>query len=270
MLAQGLLEDEPEGPSPTAFPEAHLQVLTDEQATVTHLREGISSLLGDAGAGDAILLTFSGHGSQDHRLVAYVTDLTDLTATTLGMDELAEMFRKSNAGAIFCVLDCCFSGAAPARVLEGTPITRNPASPLVTLAGTGRIFLSAASPNRYALEHPTRRHGLLTLALIEALQHGEVEHDLLTVASSTQSVVRAQALSLGALAEKPRASWSPCTSLSALAIPDCQRAALSRSRARRERGNQASDEIYGSSPKLRPRRTASAAENTSTSACLQR
>ena len=40
--------------------------------------------------------------------------------TSLSMTELAERFRSSKARAVLCILDCCFSGAAPARVLDAT------------------------------------------------------------------------------------------------------------------------------------------------------
>lgn len=180
-----------------SLPAANLQLLVNEGASVDAIRRDIRALLGEAGPDDAVILTFSGHGSQDHRIVAYDTELASLGTTTLGMDELAELFRSSRAGAILCVLDCCFSGAAPARVLERTPLTRDPGTPLATLAGNGRILLSAAGPNQSALEHPTKRHGLLTLALLDALQSGTDTHDLLGLVSEMQATVRAQALGLG-------------------------------------------------------------------------
>ncbi len=180
-----------------SIPAMNIETLIDEAATTAAVRSQLTHILTAAGPSDSLILTFSGHGTRDHRLVTHDTDTSDLPNTTIDMTELADLFRQSQAGAIVCVLDCCFSGAAPARVLEQSPPTREPVSPLTTLAGTGRILLSAAGVNQYALEHPQNRHGLLTLALIDALQKGSEPTDLLSLVSTIQATVRAQALAMG-------------------------------------------------------------------------
>src|SRR5262249_48026875 len=133
----------------------------------------VEDTLGAAGPDDTVLLSFSGHGTRDHRLVAYDTLRSNLVATTLPMQELATAFRRCRARAVLCILDCCFSGGAPARVLEDTPIPRDPGNPLEELAGTGRILLAASNINEVAYEHPTSRHGLLTHALLDVLREAE-------------------------------------------------------------------------------------------------
>ena len=67
---------------------------------------------------ETVLFTFSGHGTYNHRLVAHDTSLADLADTTISMASLAERFRCSKARHILLVLDCYFSGGAPARVVE--------------------------------------------------------------------------------------------------------------------------------------------------------
>jgi helicase len=120
-----------------------------------------------------------------------------LADTTIPMSELASRFKQTRAKAVLCILDCCFSGGAPARVLEDSPTTRDAGVPLEELAGVGRILLSAANVNEYALEHPKSRHGLLTAALLEVLQ-GEAETISLTAAIDTiMHKVRAEAARMG-------------------------------------------------------------------------
>lgn len=97
-------------------------LLVDAPATTAVVRHAIEVFLGDAESDDVVILTFAGHGSPNHRLITYDTRVADLGATSIGMDDLAEKFRHYKARAILCVLDCCFSGAAPARVLEGDPV----------------------------------------------------------------------------------------------------------------------------------------------------
>ena len=72
-----------------------------------------------------VVISFAGHGTEAHQIVAYDTDRDVVGSSTLPMEELATKFRSSAARAILCIIDCCFSGAAPARVLEGTPHARD-------------------------------------------------------------------------------------------------------------------------------------------------
>ena len=84
------------------------------------------------------------------------------------MAALADAFKKTKARAVLCILDCCFSGQAPARVLEVEARPRN-AFALTGVYGEGRILLAACSTTEAAWEQPGTGHGLLTFAAIEAL-----------------------------------------------------------------------------------------------------
>jgi helicase len=151
-------------------PDLAAKLLVDEQATIAAIRAAITETLGAAGPDDTVILSFSGHGTRDHRLVAYDTLHASLAATTLPMQELADAFRGCRARAVLCILDCCFSGGAPARVLEDSPVPRDPGNPLEALAGVGRILLAASNIDEFAYEHPRYRHGLLTYGLMEVLR----------------------------------------------------------------------------------------------------
>jgi helicase len=145
------------------------KVLCDEDASVASVREAISLTLKNAGADDTVIFSFSGHGTPDHRLVLHDTRREALHQTTIPMAELADAFRTSKAGIIICIIDCCFSGAAPARVLDDAPLPRDPSDPYAQIIGTGRVLIAASHIAEVAYEHPTARHGLLTKAIIEVL-----------------------------------------------------------------------------------------------------
>ena len=98
----------------------------DEDATCGNIRAALSRLEGQAAAGDTVVLYFSGHGSHDHRLATHDTELTHLASTMVSMDEIARFFKNVRASSVLCILDCCFSGGAPAKVLEDSPIPRDP------------------------------------------------------------------------------------------------------------------------------------------------
>jgi len=137
-----------------SMPGASATLYTDHNATISEIRAALHAALGSAGPDDTVFLAFSGHGTRNHRLVAYDTSRADQDNTTIGMDELAGLFKQSKAKAILCVVDCCFSGAAPGRVLDDSPTSRDPGIPLEGLAGTGRILISACNVNEVAYESP--------------------------------------------------------------------------------------------------------------------
>jgi len=171
--------------------------LIDAEATVAAIRQALDEIFYAAGPDDTIVLSFSGHGTRDHRLVAHDTRLDNLAATTIPMSDLADRFKRSQAKAVLCILDCCFSGGAPARVLEDSPLVRDPGSPLQELAGKGRILIAASNVDEPAYEHPLARHGLLTKAVLEALQADEQVLSLTAVMDQVLNLVRAEAARMG-------------------------------------------------------------------------
>src|SRR5579863_1541997 len=106
------------------FSDIDCRLLLDEDATLAKLRGALAHSLGDATEDDVVVLSFAGHGTRGHQIVAYDTDRDSLGDTSLPMEELAASFRASKARAVLCIVDCCFSGAAPARVLDGTAAPR--------------------------------------------------------------------------------------------------------------------------------------------------
>ena len=133
--------------------------------------------LGDAAKDNVAIFCFSGHGTHDHRLVPHDADCNALAVTTISMDELAEHSKNSKARAIL-ILDCCFSGGAPAKVLEHSPISRLAASPFDAIAGKGRILIAASAAHEAAWEQPGTGHGLLTKALIRCTHRLRQGRDL--------------------------------------------------------------------------------------------
>jgi len=126
-------------------------LLVDYDATIENIRSGLNATLGAASPDDIAVFFFSGHGSRDHRLAASDTRLDALHETTLSMEELAHLFKTTKAKAVLCVLDCCFSGGAPAKVLEDSPIPRDPATPLEVLVGEGRCAPQKTPSVRFLL-----------------------------------------------------------------------------------------------------------------------
>jgi helicase len=161
------------------------------------MRTAIRVALDTATDEDVVVLSFAGHGTPDHRLVAHNTTRSALTSTTIAMSDLAEWFRCSRASAILFVLDCCFSGEAPARVLEDGAVPRDPTDPFAGFAGQGRFLIAAANAKQSAYELPGTGHGILTKACIDALTAGEGQIEVTACMSEVMQRVSAEAGRIG-------------------------------------------------------------------------
>jgi helicase len=106
------------------LPGLSARLLVDETATCIDVSQALLGRLSSALPDDVVVITFAGDGSPEGHLVLYDTDGSNLAGTALPMSVLADAFRDSKARAILCILDCCFSGQAPARVLEGAARAR--------------------------------------------------------------------------------------------------------------------------------------------------
>ena len=179
------------------LPDVQARLLVNEEATLENVQSAFDDTLGRADPDDTVVLSISCHGSRDHRIAVYDTLISRLTETTIPMGELASRFKASRAKAILCILDCCFSGAAPARVLEDSPIPRDISSPLSEFAGIGRILLAASKTDEPAFEIPGDRHGLLTKALLETLETDASSISLTAAADQIIERVRIAAGRLG-------------------------------------------------------------------------
>jgi replicative superfamily II helicase len=177
--------------------EAQARLLVDEEATVEGIRRAFDATLGAAGPDDTVILSFSGHGTHDHRLVVADTVADALLATTIPMQELADRFKGTRAKIVLCILDCCFSGGAPARVLEHSPVPRDVRFSFNAIAGKGRILIAAANLDEVAWELPGTGHGLLTKALIDVFREADGPIGLPTAMDRVTELVRAEANRIG-------------------------------------------------------------------------
>lgn len=169
-------------------------LIINENATLEAMRAALDATLASADETDVVILSFAGHGTPDHRLVLHDSSVENLPGTTFGMDELAQRFRDTKARAVILLLDCCFSGGAPARVLDVGLVPRNAvAFPLVDVAGQGRILFAASSAQQEALEDPQTRHGLFTKAVIDTLLAADTSLGVLELVDRVTRLVGANA-----------------------------------------------------------------------------
>ena len=179
------------------IPHIEATLLCNEHATSENIKNHLSTLLTSATGEDTIIVSFSGHGTHHHRLVVNNTSKLALDDSTIAMNELADLFKNSQAKVILFILDCCFSGAAPARVIEDSPIPRQEGFSLENLSGKGRILIAASNVNESAFELPGQGHGLLTKALIDTMQEAGDQISLPAAMDKVTQIVRAEAARIG-------------------------------------------------------------------------
>lgn len=169
--------------------------LVDDEATASAIRDALDASLGKATEDDTVLVFFAGHGTPGHELVPFDTDLTAIVQTTIPMRELAERLKSTAARASLVILDCCFSGRAPARVLEGLPVARAGTPTITDLGGDGCVVLAASRDDQEALE--LGQHGLFTAAMLRVLGDGMGWTDIGVLMEEVTRRVRAEASRTG-------------------------------------------------------------------------
>jgi len=150
--------------------------LLDGEATKANIITALQDLQ-QAGEDDFVIITFSGHGTEDHRLVPVDVDVSDVEGSCIGVDDLAVLLDQIPAKQLLVVLDCCFSGGfggarvfAPASVRS---LTEDRSSIQALARGSGRIVITASGAGEPALETADFGHGVLSYYLVEGLQGPE-------------------------------------------------------------------------------------------------
>ena len=147
--------------------------LLDADATAARIRQELDALDTTAPE-DFVVITFSGHGTDDHHLVPVDVDVDDVAGSCMSLDELAERLDRIPAKQLLVVLDCCFSGGfGGARVFAPTArrsMVEDRAAVEALARGSGRIVITASGAGEPALETAEFGHGLLSYFLLNALQ----------------------------------------------------------------------------------------------------
>lgn len=191
------------GPDATAMatlfqdsvPQASVNQLRDEQATAESIGDALDHTIGQAGPEDTALFFFAGHGSHSHHLVPSDAEKHRLSDTAIPMSELSERLNASEAKAAVIILDCCFSGAAPARVLEDAPVARDTPETIQDLKGAGRVIIAASRDSEPAYE--VGRNGLLTKGLMRKLRSSEETVEVGDLVEEVSGFVQAEAERIG-------------------------------------------------------------------------
>jgi hypothetical protein len=103
------------------FTDIDARLLVDSEATLDAIRSNLDRTLAAATPDDVVVISFAGHGTEAHQIVAYDTDRDVIGATTLPMEELAAKFRSSSARAILCISTAALAAPHPRACLRAFP-----------------------------------------------------------------------------------------------------------------------------------------------------
>lgn len=147
-------------------------LLVDEDATREAIESGLDGLA--SVQDDVVVVTYSGHGTPTHELIAYDADTwPNRHDGRIALADLGDRLARIPAKRLLCILDCCFAGGMGAKALDGEALSRDhkPEEALLDrIGGNGRVVLLAAAAGERAFEYVKLRHGLLTYFVIEALR----------------------------------------------------------------------------------------------------
>jgi hypothetical protein len=95
------------------FPAANIEVMLSSSATKTRIESAIRTLCRRLHAEDELLLFFAGHGFAENGhnfITCHDTVLSDLTATSIRLQDIFSWVRSSRVRKAVLLLDCCHSG----------------------------------------------------------------------------------------------------------------------------------------------------------------
>jgi len=176
-------------PKGAAFPPDHVALLTNDDATLEHIKEKLNWLGRSAQPDDLAVVYIASHGSArdvDSAGASYILthdtllgpdhNPDSLYASALPMaqlaDDVATRFHSLRT-AIF--LDTCYSGgavkAAKKLIAPGIPAASLSRASLDQIGqGTGRIIFAASRSDQESLQSDALGHGYFTYYLIQALK----------------------------------------------------------------------------------------------------
>lgn len=162
------------------FPAANVQVLLDDQATLSATRSGLAHLATFAKPDDTVVIFFSGHGGRLRLGAAETTALipvdykrADPQATTLSEAELSAALAAIKAKRLLVLIDACHSGGA--GVLKGdwdedVRLGLDEKSLQQLAQGAGRVIIASSRASEKSLVLRGARNSVFTERLVEALK----------------------------------------------------------------------------------------------------
>ncbi len=174
-----------ESPEHCGYSPGHVDMLLDDQATASGIREGLHRLAKSAKKEDTVVVFFSGHGARLERgkeegsyLVPFDCDPDRLRETAIHADEFTTLLKAIKSERLVVLVDACHSGGV--SDIKGTDETLGLKRGLdertysLLAEGVGRVVMASSRSNEVSLVLSGDRNSLFTRYLLEGLRGASV------------------------------------------------------------------------------------------------
>lgn len=161
------------------YPESHLKLLLDQDATAAKIRQEMGWLCGAASTKDTVIVYISSHGGRlgegpetKNFLVPYDAVLGKLMETAIPAEEMTAMLRQIPARRVLVLFDFCFSGGAGEPKALGGGLKSGYSEPVFDMLaeGRGRVVVASSRADEVSRVMPGMDNSLFTHYLLKALQ----------------------------------------------------------------------------------------------------
>jgi WD40 repeat protein len=162
------------------YRDVKVKVLTDKDATVTGVKDGLLWLQKETTSRDLAIVFLAGHGLTDAKnefwYLPYEADPTRLLSTAVSRTDVMGVLRDL-PGKKILFIDACHAGAmlASNTHTRGASVDLNSAINDFATADSGLVVYGAATGRELSVESDQWHHGAFTKALIEAIGEGKAD-----------------------------------------------------------------------------------------------
>lgn len=168
------------------IPESNIQLLVDEDATSRNIRSAMTTFLRQSTPDDVVFIYIAAHGAPDpYRpddlyILAHDTEIEDIAATAVSMDDVNDAMRDAYAYNKVLVTDACHSAGVGAgtRALSNNQINAAFLDYMNNSSG-GWVAFTASESNQLSQEGEEYGggHGVFTYYFLEGLRGAADEPD---------------------------------------------------------------------------------------------
>jgi uncharacterized caspase-like protein len=152
-------------------------LLSNENATLSRIREALTTFTAKAAMNDLLLIFFAGHGApdrsapQDLYLIAHDTDVNDMAETALSMARLRRYLDENIISKrVVLFMDACHSaGLSTAGTRDAGNNLANQYLEKLLYNEEGRAIITSSDVNELSHESQKWGHGVFTYYVLEGL-----------------------------------------------------------------------------------------------------
>ena len=149
------------------------EILLSPQATKTALWSRFKTFMADVTVGDTVVIFYAGHGykaGDTNYITCHDTQLGDIAGTSLPLEDIFGLLRKSKSKKIMLFLDSCHSGMPTQEGMRSIVSEFTPDELKAFCKDSEfHVGFAACKVDEYSWPSTTLKHGIWTYCIIQAL-----------------------------------------------------------------------------------------------------